>query len=187
MSAGSIWSSGDPNTAADGDLCESVTIKNVCADGVSTCSTRSECTACDADGSAVIFSLADPDATVEYLEIENFDAWLQDAVSPDTRDCCVCLRLRSITRKLRVNQLCCSDQFDLNRFGFSVQGGCDGAPAGGAYFRTACATWSNARAECQAYGGTLDYFLEFDFSHYLASRHASLFPDLSFPLCLTLY
>ena len=93
MPAGSIWSHSDPNTAGDGDLCRSITIKNVCADGVSTCSTMSECTACNADGSAVIFSLADPDATVEYLEIENFDAWLQDAVSRGARDRCVGLRL----------------------------------------------------------------------------------------------
>jgi hypothetical protein len=131
-------------------------LQNVCADDVTTCSSQAECRACDADGSAVIFSLAvskrkhphppstpiqgqiqrsklrglsgeilsssrfrsrmrwqDPDATVGYLEIENFDAWLQDA------------------------------------------GGCDGAPSGGAYFRTSCQTWSNARLECQAGGGDL--------------------------------
>jgi len=82
MPVGNIWASADPNTADDGDLCRSMTVKNVCGDGVTTCSTSSECTACHADGSAVIFSLADSDATVDYLEIENFDAWLQAAVRP---------------------------------------------------------------------------------------------------------
>ena len=82
MPVGNIWASADPNTADDGDLCRSMTVKNVCGDGVTTCSTSSECTACHADGSAVMFSLADSDATVDYLEIENFDAWLQAAVRP---------------------------------------------------------------------------------------------------------
>lgn len=80
MPTGNIWSHGDPNTADDGDMCESITIQNICADGTSTCSTGSECTGCNADGSMVLFTLADPDTTADYLEIENFDAWLQEAV-----------------------------------------------------------------------------------------------------------
>lgn len=61
----------------------------------------------------MLFTASDPDASYDYLEIENFDAWLQDA------------------------------------------GGCDGVPAGGAYFLTTCQTWADARAECQASGGDL--------------------------------
>ena len=76
--AGSVWQASDPNTADDGDLCTSLTVQNVCADGESLCSDGPSCLACGADGSMAIFT-ATSDDVYEYLEVENFDAWLQGA------------------------------------------------------------------------------------------------------------
>ena len=75
----------------------------VCSDGESLCSSQSECSVCGSDGSAVVFTATDPQRTYEYLEVgapqplagdgshadvmwcrcvyqvNNFDAWVQDA------------------------------------------------------------------------------------------------------------